>query len=147
MDLVHLDTNIRKAFSNTPKPCGKLTDVGYDEGAQMYFEGTDWQIHVAKGLRTQDAAMHYFTPEAFRYYLPAYMLAEINKPEDADILGEYVLNQLSDNSIVDEVKFRNRLSQFSTEERAAILEFIQYMKETYGELDVQFNILNEVFCS
>jgi hypothetical protein len=128
-------------------PTGKLTDVGYDEGAQDYFEGTDWQSHDAKGLRTQDAAMNYFTPAAFRYYLPAYMLAEIISPEEADILGEYVLNQLSDQYIVDVAKSRNRLSQFSGEEKAAILEFIRYMEETYGELDVQFHILNEAFCS
>ena len=140
MTTQEIEKTIIQAFDKTPMPKGKLTDTYDDEGAQEYFSNTKWNEHSAKNLRIHEAAMCFFTPEAFRYYLPAYMLAELHDPEEADILGEYVVYQFSMPDKNWDGILKERLSLFSSEEKNAILEFIKYMQNVYDcfEKDLEY---------
>src|SRR5688500_17074375 len=48
-----------------------------DEGVGAYFRGRSWQGHAVSALRYHSVGLSFFTPEAFCYYLPAYLLAVI----------------------------------------------------------------------
>jgi hypothetical protein len=83
---------IVEAFAATPRPCDDAIAVeSYDdEGTAEYFHGRAWQGHPAERLRYFSSSMSFFTPEAFRYFLPAYMLAELDDPKEADIIAESI---------------------------------------------------------
>ena len=124
---------IREAFRNTPPPTGELTDTQYDdEGTSEYFLGRSWDGHDAPTLRMHEVAMSFFTPEAFRYYLPAYMLAELRDPENADILGEFVVYQFGEPEPDWKETYEKRLTLFTQDEKDAVLAFLRYMQERYG---------------
>ena len=116
---------IEAAFADIPIPSGQITYLGDDEGAQEYFCGTHWSSHTTKSLRSHDAALHFFMPEAWRYYLPAYMMAVLNDPEEADILSEYIVWQFSQNPM-DTNDFTEKLGLLTAPQKSAILAFISY---------------------
>jgi len=125
-------TLIKNAFADTPNPSGRLSADTYDdEGTHDYFSGTTWDGHDVAMLRKHEAAMSFFTPEAFRYYLPCFMLAELTDPKTADILGEYVVSQFARSEGNWEDKRSKRVGQFTSGERRAIIAFLQYMTDTY----------------
>ena len=121
---------ITEAFRDTPRPTGKLTDTYDDEGVEAYFAGRPWSGHDVATLRRHAAAMSLFTTEAFRYYLPAFMLAELSDPETADIIGESIVHHLGPPADYWEEIHRARLSLFTNGERNAILAFLHYMEGT-----------------
>jgi len=115
MNAHEVELVIRVAFGKNPPPTGPLTNTYDDEGATEYFAGQSWDGHDTAALRMHEAAMCFFTPEAFRYYLPAYMLAELCDPENADVLGEYVVYQFGEPSVSREQTFEERLALFTQE--------------------------------
>jgi len=62
-----------------------------DEGVSAYFSGKTWKGHTARQLRQLDFAPCIFTHEAFAYYLPAYLIADIEDPETSDTNMERVV--------------------------------------------------------
>jgi hypothetical protein len=121
---------ITEAFRDTPRPTGKLTDTYDDEGVEAYFAGRPWSGHDVASLRRHSAAMSFFTPEAFRYYLPAFMLAELADPETADIIGESIVHHFGPPEDNWKDIHRARLSLFTTPENDAVLAFLHYMEST-----------------
>ncbi len=104
---------------------------------QHFFTGKEWRELDAVALRRYDASMHYFTPSAFRYFLPAFMLAELDDPEKADILGDYVVYQFEEPPPLGLKDFSQRIEQFSENEKEAILMFLNYMQSKYGGFEQQ----------
>ena len=147
MDTSTLDELVRSAFGNTPAPIGRITDTYDDEGAADYFQGKKWDGHDVKTLRTHESAMSFFTPEAFRYYLPAFMLAELENPVEADILGEYVVYQFGRPAPFWESEFKKRVALFTKSEKAAILAFVQYMQDQYGCFEEYLEYASSVLSS
>lgn len=137
MGAPEVEAIIRAAFAKTPMPKdSKLVNTYDDEGAQEYFGGRCWDGHSVEDIRLQADAMSYFTPEAFRYYLPAFMLAELSDPEIADIVGEYVVSIFGPQPQDLQSFQEERLSVMSSEEKLAVLHFIKYMQEEYGGFEV-----------
>ena len=84
-------------------------------GIENYFRGTTWRGHSAIDLRCHRAAFSFFTPQAFRYWLPAFMIAAIKDPEGADVVGDYIPRAVIDSFA------RERLRLFSPLQREADL--------------------------
>ena len=127
---------ILQAFSGNAVPKGKLCSSEYDyEDTHGGFSGTTWEEHDAIFLRNHESSLSFFTPEAFRYYLPAFMMAEINDPETADIIAESIAFHLSDAPGANE-----RIKQFSQQELLAIVAFFECCAVRYndGIYDVLF---------
>jgi len=140
---ISVQDQITEAFSRAAPPRGKISVETYDdEGAHEKFAGTEWEEHNIPFLRYYETCMHFFTPEAFRYYLPAFMLAEINDPETADVIAENIAYHFI-NGVDREV----RIAQFNREQLLAIIAFLELCAERYndGIYDVTFNeAANEV---
>jgi len=128
---------IEAAFRDTPPPLdGKISLPTYDdEGTHDYFSGSPWQGHSVSELRTHESAFCFFTADAFRYYLPAFMLAELKDPETADVIAGNILFHFTPPSGEREFwrpAYEARLSKFSEIEKKAIAEFLRYVVDGYG---------------
>lgn len=98
-----------------------------DEGTSDYFTGKSWRGHGVEKLRWYESSLAFFTPAAFRYYLPAFMLAELEDPQVADVIAEGILFHLTDGSRSDEL-----LRELSGEEREAVACFFEDCARRYG---------------
>ena len=75
---------ISNAWSNVPYPGDQniFTPDSYDdEGITDYFSGTTWKGHKVDRLRGSCSALNvFFTPRAYHYWLPAYLIATVDDP-------------------------------------------------------------------
>jgi hypothetical protein len=117
-----LTTRIKAAFADTPSPGTENDDISAtkydDEGVVDYFRGTTWRGHRVEDLRRHEVAMSFFTDKAFRYWLPAFMLAELENPIEADIIGEGIVFHLTKGSGANA-----RLREFAQDELEAVASF------------------------
>jgi len=132
---------VESAFVQTPYP-GDLNITGpcrCDECREIadYFRGTSWRGHTAESLRYHADALSLFTPAAFRFWLPAFMLAELHDPNDADVIAEFIAYTFRDSSD----HSADRVIQFTSSELDAILAFLRECAARYndGVYDVEFN--------
>ena len=112
---------IEAAFADTPSPGTEFDDISatkHDEDIVDYFRGMTWRGHRVQDLRRHCAAMSFFTDKAFRYWLPAFMLAELENPVEADVIGESIEFSLTKSSDADA-----RLREFTPDELEAIASF------------------------
>jgi hypothetical protein len=124
---------IEQAFANTPYPGDNFDAIsvtGCDDGLVAYFRGTSWRGHSPDNLREHAYSLPFFTDAAYRYWLPAFMLAELDDHEIADIIATMIAIDFSESA------FRERrLAAFSQEELEAIASFLRYCEAKYGTPD------------
>ncbi|MBS0262245.1 MAG: hypothetical protein JSS02_09870 [Planctomycetes bacterium] len=115
-----LRARIFDAFAETPYPGDENISVPTydDEGTLAYFKGRTWSGHTATTLRHHSSALTFFTADAFRYFLPAYMLAELDAPDEADVIAGHIAFDLTQTSLAEE-----RLGKFTEQELVAIKAF------------------------
>jgi hypothetical protein len=125
---------IEAAFRNAVFPAGaRMSRPTYDdEGTTEYFEGKTWHGHTAKKLRKLDLSLTVFTVEAFVYYVPAYMLADIKEPEDADSISEALLFWLTPVGTATE-RAKEIVRRLTKEQRSAVAAYFEYVRERDGE--------------
>ena len=125
---------IEAAFADTPSPGSGFNDISatqWDEGIVDYFRGKTWQEHRVQDLLRYSAALSFFTDKAYRYWLPAFMLAELAHPEDADIIGEHIAFDFTKSGFS-----AARLGQFAPNELRAIAAFFDVLAQSCsGELN------------
>lgn len=129
MQIEALRVKIEHAFDATPYPGDEFEDISathVDEGIVGYFRSTSWRSHQVSSLRYHSAALSFFTDKAFRYWLPAFMLAELENPEEADIIAEHIAHDFSDAH-----NGRERLLVFSLIELRAISAFLRHCENLY----------------
>ena len=141
---------INTAFSKVEYP-GDWCLRGSNEGEEPYlleqeFKGKDdWKILDPKFLdQAPDgfgSALSFFSDEAFHFYLPAYMIADLkNQLQNQDICYHlcYGLDDLSGKEKINPRRYGERtwydaalykFSMFNREEVNAIVSFLQVKKE------------------
>ena len=122
---------IETAFAATPRPGDGFDDISatkQDEGIVDHFRGTTWRGHTVADLRHHSAALSFFTDAAFRYWLPAFMLASLEDPEAADIIPE---------SIEFSMRRDKQVALFTPSERQAIAAFLQDFACRWSAADFQ----------
>jgi hypothetical protein len=87
---------------------------------ENYFGSTTWRGHSPVDLRCHSAAFTFFTPEAFHYWLPAFMIAAINNPEEADVVCERIAWSVSDSYAA------QRWPLFSLAQREAVARYFRF---------------------
>jgi hypothetical protein len=116
------------AFKDTPHPGNNFDDISatlHDEGIVDYFAGKTWQGHNLKDLHDHYDALSFFTPKAFRYYLPAFLLADLSE-EGNGILSDFIAHAftLRDNATV-----QLYLDEFSKVELEALAAYFRRLCE------------------
>jgi hypothetical protein len=124
-----LSGQIAEAFAATPATGTDFHDISateQDEGIVEYFRGTTWRGHPVADLRRHCAAMSFFTGPAFRYWLPAFMLASLEDAKRAEVIPEYIASSM---------RRGERLSLFTDGELGAIAAFLRHLAYAYGSED------------
>jgi hypothetical protein len=82
---------ISTAFPSRPPPSEReISDAGDDEGLRTFFAGRSWQGIAPSELRYHEVGLSLLTDQAFAYYLPAYMLAELTDSHIMDTVPEHI---------------------------------------------------------
>jgi len=124
---------------------------GSNEGDEPYlleqeFEGkTDWSTLAPAFLdQAPDgfaSALSFFSDEAFRFYLPAYLIADINGQLSSADPVFHLTHGLTDDSKAEKINPRrygartwfeaasHRLSMFDTAQVAAIVAYLEFKRE------------------
>lgn len=121
---------ITKAFVNTPHPGSRFEDISTtadDEGIYAYFVDSEQFNHDVKNLHYHAVALSFFTDAAFRYWLPAFMIAELHDPIEADIIADSIAYHLSDAQGA-----HARICAFSESEIESIKKFLTACSNKYN---------------
>ncbi len=127
-----LKESIQTAFSEVPypgdnniihcsyncRPCQEIID---------YFKGKTQSGHSVEDLRDHHTALSLFTPEAFQFFLPAYMLASLESYDAIHLLPDSIRFHF-DFNLEHRDHFRIRLEHFSPSQREVIIEFFRFME-------------------
>lgn len=131
-------TKILEAFSTTSYPGDEnlvADGSGYDPECREIasaFVGKDWRKISVETLRIYAEALPLFTPVAFQYYLPAYMIGCVDSYYGVDVALDSVLFNLTppeDRSGWEWDHFWARVKLFSEREREAIRSFLELMEQ------------------
>jgi hypothetical protein len=135
LEIESLRSTITAAFATTPRPRGtEISASTCPEGAEIaaYFRGKSWRGHTPRQLREVSAALSFFTPKAFRHYVAAYMLAELEDPETADVIAGSVQFNLS---VSAGPAGDLNAAALSPSEREAVAAFLRFCGRRYGNAD------------
>lgn len=121
---------IEAAWRDVPYPGDDhiFTPDSYDdEDIVNYFGGTTWRGHKPADLRAHSSAFTFFTPEAYHYWLPAFLIAAIEDPGAADVIVDYIPWSLTDGcpSV--------RWSLFSPAQRQGVAACLRFQIERFGD--------------
>lgn len=127
-------TKIERAFADTPSPGEEYDAISAtrqdDEGIVEYFRGTSWRGHRVQDLRYHSVALSFFTDAAFRYWLPAFMIAELEDPATADIIAQDIAFSLAYDP--------RRLGHFTVPELEAVSTFLEECVRRYDTADFRW---------
>jgi len=121
---------IEDAWREVPYPGDDkiFTPDSYDdEDIVNYFGGTTWRGHDPADLRAHSSAFAFFTPEAFHYWMPAFMIAAIQHPEEADVVCDRIPDSLSGPHASE------RWPLFSAPQRRAVAAYLRFQIETFSD--------------
>lgn len=137
-----LPESITRAFSARARPDDRdlvAADVDQRPGRNpeslalaQAFRGLPWQTVNADMVRTFKDALPLFTPAAFAYYLPAYMLACLKAPDEVDTAFDGVIFNLTPPRTRRGWKwvfFQDRSTRFDAAEVSAITRFLALAAE------------------
>ncbi|MDB6112373.1 MAG: hypothetical protein JWR69_4123 [Pedosphaera sp.] len=123
---------IQEAFAGVPYPGDdNITRCPYNcsecRRIADYFKGKEWAQQGTEELRKHHVALSLFTPEAFHYFLPAFMLASIDSYEKGDVIPDAIRFHFE---YAQEIQghFTMRMSKLSGAQRKAIIDYLIHME-------------------
>jgi hypothetical protein len=138
-----LTNAIVAAFSEVPYPGDdNLTpkkpylDLESDQIAE-FLKGKRWQQLNAEYVWSEyqgdpGALLTFMTPEAFQYYLPAFLLMSILEYEKADVMADSVLYNLRPRDQLDEERFKERFDRLTLDQRKSVAATLRSLEEKHG---------------
>jgi hypothetical protein len=139
-----LRTLVERAWEGSVYP-GDV-NIAYDgEGHNLeciqvadFFRGKRWNDVTLGSLKSYrgdaSACLYFMSVDAFRYYLPAYMLIALDNYAEADVVADTAVNALTPQPLGPLQKFwAERLAGFSPKQREAIVAFLRFMASEHGE--------------
>ena len=83
-----IQQSIESAFADVPYPgddrIADHKDCPECDDLREHFRGATWRGHTVAELQQYQSALPLFTPQAFQYFLPAYMLVSLGAWCEAD---------------------------------------------------------------
>ena len=103
------------------------------DDVERAFKGKHWRDVLAypvEFLRYHSSALSDFTPEAYHFYLPAYLIATAENYAQVDVVSDAVVFGLkSDGRSPDSLAFhQERMNRLTTSQRKAIKLFLEFLK-------------------
>lgn len=130
---------IEEAFADVPYPGDDHLVVGWtpeDVEIASFLRGRRWQNLPLEWLARNHEVVFFMTPEALRFYLPAYLIASLLHYDQAGNIPSSVMFLLELPSADDsdgQGRFQARFEPLSRRQREAIKAFIEYLRDEHGE--------------
>ena len=125
---------IRSVFSNAPRP-NKITVCPCDEcrELQIFFSDPESDLSTAWELQQHETILFHATAEAFRYFLPMYMIVSLENLSNSGAIPDLILSSISTDRDRQE-----RLSLFSDLEIDCVEKFINFLVDSgeYNDADL-----------
>jgi len=120
-----LSSQIEHAFANVPLPLGCDVFESDSEGADELFRGRERHDLRGSDLDYHSFALRAFSPAAFAYYLPAFMIAAL---EDEGLgLADVLIDCLSPPSNnPSRPSFARRWLSLTRQQQAVVIAFMQH---------------------
>jgi len=143
-----LKEKIAAAFADVPPPADEnITHCPYQcfecTAVAGFFKGKRWQDISMADARHYHGALNVFTPEAFQYFVPAFMGASIEAYDKHDIIPDSIRYHL-EFALEHREYFHVRMSKFSGTQRRIITDFLREMERRgAGSAEDAIGFLNE----
>jgi hypothetical protein len=132
---------IRKAFASSQYP-GDNRLVYDNSGSHLEcnqvadaFKGKHWADLPVDFLRRHADSMFFFTPEAYRFYLPAYLLAAVLSYRDADVIPNNLVHTFIPPASEgpERERFESRTHGFDAQQRLATKMFLEFLSSEHSQ--------------
>lgn len=123
---------IEEAFADVPYPGDDrlLAYPNYYESAYIleFFPGKHWRELVCKIPPEHDVSVVLFSAEAFRFYIPAYVITTLLDPPEYGIFEEYTTGALDPSQSKSRRRawFLDYISPLDARQKAALRRFIEF---------------------
>ncbi|MCD4686042.1 MAG: hypothetical protein K8S97_08910 [Anaerolineae bacterium] len=118
------------------------------------FKGRQWQSVTVATMAYEKSALSFFTPAAYQYYMPAFMVGCLEHfddmgdavawlvygltPQQVSLRDKKIFGNVSEDVITSmQAWFEEKIAGFIPEEKAAIREFLEYMRDTHDNEDAR----------
>jgi len=170
-EIAALKRRIREAFADVPYPGDDylVAHANYGDAYTLTKEAfrglDDWRTldptFLDESLDGWGSALSFFTPSAFRFYLPAYLLADLDKPLEqgapcvALCFGLSVTDQAKPTSrkTRQEARYRGgqttfelrsqRFADFTPSQAGAVVAYLRYVLQTRGMAESTREMITE----
>ena len=129
---------IKLAWDGVPYPGDSniFTPQSYDdEDITDYFRGTTWEGHAVASLRRHSSAIStFFTPLAFHYWLPAFLIAAIEDPDELDTGLDSLISSLfpgRDGSPSHDEQ-QQRIALLTNQQKLAVIATLEFIIQKWG---------------
>jgi hypothetical protein len=106
----------------TSHPCEECAGVTED------FCGVSWWSADNTLIDENFDDLPLFTPEAYHYYLPAFLLRALDTFDPDNLVAQFCVYDLSPKETAEDPWFRRRLNQFTPDEVSVIATFLEYVR-------------------
>ncbi|MEP6662647.1 MAG: DUF6714 family protein [Verrucomicrobiota bacterium] len=127
-----LNESIQAAFDAVPYPGDhNIIHCSYNcrlcQEVVEYFKGKGQSDHSIEELRDHHIALSLFTPAAFQYFLPAFMLASLESYDQIHLLPDSIRFHF-DFNLEHRDHFLVQMEKLTTAQRKTIIEFLRFME-------------------
>lgn len=127
-----LKQTIETAFADVPYPGdNNITRCPYNcsecRRIALHFKGKPARGYTTEELKDYHVALSLFTPEAFHFFLPAFMLASMDKYEKGDVIPDSIRFHFEYSQEM-QGHFAVRMSKFTTAQRHTIIDYLVLME-------------------
>jgi len=156
MDKETLIAQIKIVFADLPMPKTLTDDSPRPDGEaiEKFFPGLKWQdVKFSDMLRDYEydpaSCLNRMTPEAYNYYLPAFITMRLEDPVELDATGDFMIIGLilpstrNEKWAISDDTFFSRIGSYTPEQKSLIAQFLDYeAAETRGDLEHLFKKTN-----
>ena len=130
---------ISSAWKDVPCPGTEniFTPDSYDdEGITEYFKDTTWHGHKPEILRGFDSAIStFFTNEAYHYWLPAFLIAAVENPEELSQGTDAIVRSFIPEDYWRKEEYYSRMAMLTNEQKMVIISVIEHLAEFHFHPD------------
>jgi hypothetical protein len=130
-----LTEGVRQAFWGVAYPGDDalLVEDSFDCLELEKLQSQEWNSHWAKVpdemIEWHANSLAFLSPEAYRFYLPAFILYTLQKPEATSPVLPYLIYDLLATAEGKRACHRRRIAVMSPEQKRAVLDFLKYVRD------------------
>ena len=159
LERMRVEEYIVEVFSSRPRPnkfCITLPELSECEDLERrevhdYFATRKWQdCRLEEDVGFHSLSWCHLMPEAFAYYLPAFLITILRDIDRADFLGEAIVNALIPPSCSNSGGISGWLKEtfgnLDAEEIAAVVKFLEWVVRFHSDEFPQRRLVRAIAC-